>query len=331
MHLDRSGSHGHHGSTSSERPGPHGRRPTRSDRPGRDVVVCGPASWNHIVRVAELPAPRPHTVFADGDVETLGGTSAGKALHLVDLDRSVTLHTVLGDDVQAKRIHAALTAAGVPLRVCHVPGASERHLNLMDPHGGRLSIYLGLPAVPDRDLPEGSCPDPGLLEELRGARAVVLDLCEHSRDLIDVVRATGVPIWTDLHDYDGSAAFHRPFADAASYVFMNADKLGDPLEFMHTLVADGASLAVCTLGAQGAVAVDDRHEVHRVPAAPVASVVDTNGAGDAFMAGFLHAQLAGSTTPQALRAGAEQAVRALTTVHLSPLLDKYGESYLGHA
>ncbi|GAA2755569.1 sugar kinase [Actinopolymorpha rutila] len=297
--------------------------------------MCGPASWNHVVRVAELPAPRPHMVLADGDVETVGGTSAGKALHLVDLGRSVTLHTVLGGDVHAERIRAALTAADVPLRVCRVPGASERHLNLMDPHGGRLSIYLDVPEVPDRGLPDGGCPDPGLREQLAGARAVVLDLSEHSRDLIDGVRQTGVPIWTDLHDYDGSSEFHRPFIDAASYVFMNADGLDDPFAFMHTLVADGADLAVCTLGAQGAVAVDDRHEVHRVPAAPVAEVVDTNGAGDAFMAGFLHAHLSGSSTPQALRAGAQQAVRALTTVHLSPLLDKessrLGEGYLGHA
>ncbi|MET9022031.1 carbohydrate kinase family protein [Actinopolymorpha sp. NPDC004070] len=296
-----------------------------------DVVVCGPASWNHIVRVAELPAPYPHMVVADGDVETLGGTSAGKALHLVDLGRPVTLHTVVGGDVHAERIQAALTAAGVPLRVCRVPGASERHLNLMDPQGGRLSIYLDLPKFADRGLPDGACPDTVLREQLGGARAVVLDLSEHSRDLIDVVRAMGVPIWTDIHDYDGSAAFHRPFIDAASYVFMNADGLDDPLAFMHSLVADRARLAVCTLGAQGATAVDDSHEVHRIPAAPVAAVVDTNGAGDAFMAGFLHAHLSGSTTQRALRAGAEQAVRALTTVHLSPLLDKYGESYLDHA
>ncbi len=307
----------------------------RTDRPGPDVVVCGPASWNHVVRVAELPAPRPHMVLADGDVETMGGTSAGKALHLVDLGRSVTLHTVLGSDLHAERIQGALTAAGVPLRVCRVPGASERHLNLMDPHGGRLSIYLDLPAAPAVDPVDGGCPDPGLRDQLGGARAVVLDLSQHSRDLIDVVRATEVPIWTDLHDYDGNSAFHRPFAAAASYVFMNADKLHDPLALMHTLVSDGARIAVCTLGAQGAVAVDDRHEVHRVPAAPVAVVVDTNGAGDAFMAGFLHAHLSGSPTPQALRAGAGQAVRALGTVHLSPLLDKEssrpGEGYLDHA
>ncbi|MFD2079434.1 Sugar or nucleoside kinase, ribokinase family [Actinopolymorpha cephalotaxi] len=293
-----------------------------SDVVGCDVVVCGPASWNHIVRVAELPEPRPHMVVADGDVETLGGTSAGKALHLVDLGRSVTLHTVLGSDDHAERIRTALTAAGVPLRVRRVPGASERHLNLMDSHGGRLSIYLDLPKVPGGGPPDGGCPDPGLRAQLAGARAVVLDLSEHSRDLIDVVRATNVPIWTDLHDYDGSAAFQRPFAAAASYVFMNADKLDDPLALLHALVADGARIAVCTLGAQGAVAVDDRHDVHRVPAAPVATVVDTNGAGDAFMAGFLHAHLAGSPAPRALRAGAEQAVRALTTVHLSPLLER---------
>ncbi|WP_200941967.1 PfkB family carbohydrate kinase [Angustibacter sp. Root456] len=59
----------------------------------------------------------------------------------------------------------------------------------------------------------------------------------------------------------------------------------------------------------------------RLAAVPVAKVVDTNGAGDAFMAGFLHATLDGSPVPQALRAGAQQAARSLGTPHLSPLLD----------
>jgi sugar/nucleoside kinase (ribokinase family) len=133
-------------------------------------------------------------------------------------------------------------------------------------------------------------------------------------------------VWTDIHDYDGSAEFHRPFIEAASYVFMNADGLGQPLDFMHATVDAGARVVVCTLGAEGAIAVTANHALHRVPAVPVPEVVDTNGAGDAFMAGFLHATLDGAAVDAALAAGARQAARALGTVHLSPLLDP-GLSY----
>jgi sugar/nucleoside kinase (ribokinase family) len=279
-----------------------------------DVVVVGPASWNLIVQMDELPPPVPHTVFARGHRETVGGTSAGKALHLTELGRSTVLRTVLGSDDAGRHVRAALEAAGVPLLVATGDGATERHVNLMDPHGGRLSVYLDLP-------PTGVAVGDDLVVALRAASAVVLDLSQHSLDVLPAARAAGVPIWTDLHDYDGRSSFHQPFVDAAHYVFLNADGVVDPLELLRRLVRDGAQVAVCTLGADGAVAIDaDGHE-HRVAAVPVAKVVDTNGAGDAFMAGFLHATLAGSPVPQALQAGAQQAARSLGTPHLSPLLD----------
>ncbi|CAN5399059.1 sugar kinase [soil metagenome] len=281
-----------------------------------EIVVVGPASWNQIVALDALPEPVPHMEFARSSHETIGGTSAGKALHLVELGRDVLLHTVVGTDDAGGHITSRLRDAGVPLLLAVTDGPSERHLNLMDRDGGRVSIYLSLPSdVPARDS--------RVVAEMAVARAVVLDLSAHSRALIDDAVATGVPIWTDLHDYDGSAEFHRPFLAAASYVFMNADRIGDdPVAFLHEAVGGGAVLAVCTLGSQGAVAVDANHEVHTVAAVAVERVVDTNGAGDAFMAGVLAATLDGASTPDALRAGAVQATRALGSEHLSPLLDQ---------
>lgn len=281
-----------------------------------EVVVCGPASWNLIVDVDVLPAAVPHTLFATASHETVGGTSAGKALHLVDLGRDVLLHTVLGTDEAAGSVERALASAGVPFSADVVPGPTERHLNLMDPDGRRVSIYLHLPAPVEEPA------DPSLVAAMSQARALVMDLSTRSRALLETARATGVPIWTDVHDYDGTAEFHRPWLEAADYVFMNDDGLPEPLDFMHGLVEGArARLVVCTLGSRGAVAVDGDHRVHEVPAAPVAEVVDTNGAGDAFMAGCLSAVLDGGDVPCALTAGAAQAVRALSTRHLSPLLD----------
>lgn len=282
-----------------------------------EVVVCGPAAWNLIVDVDELPAAVPHTQFASASHETVGGTSAGKALHLVDRGRDVLLHTVLGTDEAAASVERALTRAGVPFSADVAPGPTERHLNLMDPAGGRVSIYLHLP--PPVEEPAR----PELLAAMSGARALVMDLGDRSRALLPEARGTGVPVWTDVHDYDGEAEFHRPWLECADYVFMNDDGLPQPLDFMHRLVDSGpARLVVCTLGSRGAVAVDDEHRVHEVPATPVAEVVDTNGAGDAFIAGCLTAVLDGGDVTRALAAGAEQAVRALSTRHLSPLLEE---------
>ncbi len=282
-----------------------------------DVVVHGPASWNLVVDLDELPYPEPHMRFAAAHREVLGGTSAGKAAHLRDRGIDVELHTVLGTDTAAEAIERALRRAAVPFVPTYVEGPSERHLNLMDRAGGRVSIYLD---VPDSAGSDDAVSLDGLLHAVSRARAVVLDLSERSRDVIEPVAALGVPIWTDVHDYDGRAGFQEPFLQAADFVFMNDDRLDAPYEFLRSCVSRGANVAVCTLGARGAVAVDADGD-HHVAAEHVAHVVDTNGAGDGFMAGFMAAHLEGADVATALGAGSRQAARALGTVQLNPLLE----------
>jgi sugar/nucleoside kinase (ribokinase family) len=283
------------------------------------VVISGPAAWNRIVLLEQLPEPVPHMQFALGDHETVGGTSAGKALGLAALGREVELFTLIGGDPDGARLRGILERIpGLELDV--VDGSrTERHLNLMTPIGERVSLYLSTPD--DRPSHE----DARLEAEMEDAAAIVLDLSERSRRMIPDARASGRPIWTDVHDYDGTAAFHRPFVDAAEAIFMSADRVGDdPLPFMRHRIEEGARLVVCTLGAQGAIALA-AHEggpasEHRVEAIPV-EVVDANGAGDAFMTGVLHATLDGADIDDALEAGAEHAASVLGTRHLHPTLD----------
>ncbi|CAM3273159.1 carbohydrate kinase family protein [Occultella aeris] len=282
-----------------------------------DVEVLGPASWNTLIHLDELPEPRSQTVFARTTFETLGGTSAGKALHLAELGRSSHLTTLVGSDAAGRSVADALSRAGIDHDAITVAGASERHANLLTERGERVSIYL---SVPDSDL-DPEVVASRLVARVRDARAVVVDLAGWTRELVTLTGARRDLVWTDLHDYDGQALFHRPFIESASHVFMNADGLDAPGDFMHELVDGGASVVVCTLGAEGARAVDAEHREWRAPAAPVERIVDTNGAGDAFLAGFLDATLAGADVGTSLSAGAGQAAHALTSWHLSPLLD----------
>ncbi len=281
------------------------------------VVISGPVSWNRIVEVDHLPEPVPHMQFALGDHETVGGTSAGKALGLAALGRPVSLFTLLGGDADGAHLRDVLaSASGLDLDV--VDGVrTERHLNLMTPAGERVSIYLSTPD--DRPSPQ----DGRLTAAMADASVIVLDLSERSRRLLPAACATGRPIWTDLHDYDGASEFHRPFLEAADVVFLNADRIGEPMPFLRRVVADGARLAVCTLGAEGAIAISSDGSVlreHRVDAVPV-DVVDANGAGDAFMSGVLHAVLDGAGVDAALETGARHAASVIVTRHLHPTLD----------
>ncbi|WP_374976168.1 carbohydrate kinase family protein [Microbacterium trichothecenolyticum] len=276
------------------------------------VAVCGPASWNHLVLLDRLPEPVPHMQFALGDLHTLGGTSAGKALHLADLGVDVTLHALLGADDDGGRVSAALDAAGVTVEA-YASERTERHANLMTAAGERVSLYLATPS------PAGVDTIDGVEGALADADIAVVDLSEVGAALVErqLGGGTGAPIWTDLHDYDGSAEFHEPFLRAADVVFMNDDATDDPWALMRSCLDRGPRLAVCTLGARGAIALAASGERATVAAIPV-DVVDTNGAGDAFFAGFLAASLTGEGLDGCLAAGARQAVVALSSEHLHP-------------
>ncbi len=279
------------------------------------VFVAGPVSWNRLVFVNRLPEARPHTVFASGHRTAVGGTSAGKALNLASLGADVTLRTVVGDDDAGQAVLDVLERAGVEVIAEVAAGATEQHLNLMDPHGGRVSIYLELPEL------RAAAHAARTAQALAAADAAVIDLAEHSRPLLAAARTAGVPVWCDLHDYDGVADFHRDFLDAADHVFLNDDAFKDGHDVAESAVlAFLKSLdkpAVATLGAAGALGVADG-AVHRVPAVPIEEIVDTNGAGDAFFSGFLVAHLAGADMPAAMAAGAEQAARCLASPDLAP-------------
>lgn len=74
-----------------------------------------------------------------------------------------------------------------------------------------------------------------------------------------------------------------------------------PLGLAHGLVGMGASQAVVKLGPLGAVAVVDGEE-HQHVAMPI-EPIDTVGAGDAFVAGYLSEFLRGAPAPVRLSAG----------------------------
>jgi sugar/nucleoside kinase (ribokinase family) len=156
--------------------------------------------------------------------------------------------------------------------------------------GGRVSLYLTLPS------PGGAA---DAAAGLAGARAAVVDLAELSVPVLGAARAAGVPVWCDVHDDDGVAEFQRPFADAADVLLVSEARLPDPAAYLRARVAGGARLAVCTRGERGALALD-AGGFWEVGAAPAAAVVDTNGAGDAFLSGLLAATLAGRPTAEAL-------------------------------
>ncbi|MBO9629852.1 MAG: fructoselysine 6-kinase [Shinella sp.] len=81
---------------------------------------------------------------------------------------------------------------------------------------------------------------------------------------------------------------------------------------LERLLGDGVPLAVVTRGSKGSIVSDG---VARFEAGIRAvEVIDTTGAGDSFIAGFLAARIAGKPLPDCLAAGRDQA--AATCTHI---------------
>jgi sugar/nucleoside kinase (ribokinase family) len=80
------------------------------------------------------------------------------------------------------------------------------------------------------------------------------------------------------------------------------------------------STLVITRGADGAIGIEDGNRAE-VSAAPVASVVDTTGAGDQFAAGFLAARLRSRTLKICLVAGAIAAAEVISHFGARPESD----------
>ncbi|WP_455274332.1 PfkB family carbohydrate kinase [Rhizobium herbae] len=81
---------------------------------------------------------------------------------------------------------------------------------------------------------------------------------------------------------------------------------------MQTFLRGGARLAVVTRGGDGSAATDGKE--HAQTGITPVNVVDTTGAGDSFIAGFLHAFIAGSNLETSLVSGRESAARTCTHV-----------------
>lgn len=274
------------------------------------VLVVGPTSCNEIIYLASLPEAASGTHFAERSWTTLGGTSAGKALNLARLGAQVTLLTVLGTDAVAARVRHSLEASGI--RVVSREsrsGRCERHVNVMTGAGERVSIYTHLP----EPLTDWTRADAD--EHLAGIDVVVVDLAWHARPWVAWAQDAGVQVWADLHDYDGVSAFHAAFA-LADHVQLSSVAMPGWRDFAQRTAAEGGGTVVVTHGAEGSAAVGPDGTWVELRGEPV-EVDDTNGAGDAFFAGFLVDRLAGGDLQTSLRAGSAQAIVCLRGPHLA--------------
>lgn len=276
-----------------------------------DVVVVGGSGVDTIVRVDALPVPLADSVMVGPIQEWPGHTGGNVALGARALGLDVAFLDCVGDDWIGAQVRERLAKGDVEFHAVISPAGTRRAVNLVDATGRRMSFYDA------RDPEDLRMPRDFYLPRLRAARHVHLSIMNFARFLFDDIEALGVPVSTDLHDWDGIGDHQREFALRADLVFFSAAATGErtPAVMREILRAGRAATVVATAGAEGSYLLtrDGGEEPVHVPAvAPPAPVVDSNGAGDAFVTGFLYGRLAGREPLECARLGAVAGAYACT-------------------
>lgn len=269
---------------------------------GRRVLVAGGVGIDTIVRVPSLPLAMADSIHVPPVADYVAHTGNGVALGLLALGHRPLLIDFIGDDPQAELILARYRERALEFDYLVHESGTRRSVNLVEPGGRRLSLYDG------RHPETLRMPRPFYLPRMQGCEHLHVSIVPWASELYDDAQALGLPVSTDLHDWDGRNPYYHPFAYRSDLVFLSAAVLGEGVsEVMRSIMREGrARVVVATDGARGSYSLErgDATIRHTACAGLDAPVLDSNGAGDAFSSAFLHAWFEGEPVAACMRTGA---------------------------
>jgi ribokinase len=257
------------------------------------LAVVGHVEWVTFARAPFIPASG-EIVYAEDPWEQPAGGGAVSAAALARMGADVTFFTAIGSD---RRAAPLLRALGVVLEAAPRDVAQTPVLTLHDPAGERTIIVVG-------DRLHATADDPLAWESLADHDGVYFTGSDPRT--LGLARAAPLVVVTA-----------RRFEELVESG-VRADALvgsgRDPGEqFDLSLLRERPRHVVVTEGADGGYVLDERGPRTRYAAAePPGPVVDTYGAGDTFVAGFLFGLASGRSLEDALEFAAARAAEALT-------------------
>ncbi|MDP4085278.1 MAG: carbohydrate kinase family protein [Bacillota bacterium] len=263
----------------------------------KKVLVIGGTTFDSIVYLDKLPSPEPQTIHYAPFNETIGSTGAGKALNLTKLGVENTLHSIIGKDIFGEKIVKNLEDAGVTFIYDIDPNGTERHINLMDENGGRISIFI------TQSSSELELNMDKIEKEIKECDLIVLNIIGYTKQLIPLIKKYKKPVWTDLHDYNVGNPYHEDFIEMADSIFVSSDNMKDYRPTMEKWIEQGKELVVCTHGKEGSTALTKEGQWIETSIIKDYKFKDANGAGDSFFSGFLSYYLKGKPIDECLKAG----------------------------
>ncbi|MDB1088231.1 PfkB family carbohydrate kinase [Streptomyces sp. ACA25] len=262
--------------------------------PEWDVHLTGTVFLDIIFTGLDSAPVRGTESWARGMGSSPGGV-ANMATALARLGLRTSLAAAFGDDQYGAYCWDALQhGEGIDLsRSRTVPGWHSPVTVSMAYEGERTMVSHGHEA-PVPDVPPGPASPPP-------ARSCIASLApEHPQEWVEDAARQGSLVFADV-GWDDSGRWELDALPELAHCEAFLPNAEEAMRYTRTrcpraaarALAERVPLAVVTLGAEGACAADGRTgETAEVPAVAV-EALDTTGAGDVFMAGFVTGTLAG--------------------------------------
>lgn len=237
------------------------------------VCVIGDVSYNTVIHLDRFPSQKG-TFFAKDTYEVIGSSAAGKALNLSNLGHDVTLFSRVGKDEYGQKIKDFFKSWNINTHWIEDSKKTLRHTNLMAKDGSRASIFTTMLDETNRTYFEYFKPF------LDSFDTIFLELSSSFRN--DIPFFNAYPVWVDLHDYDGKNTFHEPYIDVAGMITFSLENNDDHPFIMKKM---NKKPYLYTQGSKGARYYNGSKTLYS-ESQKVDNIIDTNGAGDAFITAF---------------------------------------------
>jgi len=250
------------------------------------ILVSGLINIETTLKVDTFPleyAPVRYPFF--GINSTVSGVGYNIAKALTVLGDDVAFTSLIGDDLAASQVRAALAADGIDdsLVLSAMPATAQSVI--IYNNEGKRQIHTDLKDIQDRVYPVEL-----FSEVLSRSSLAILCNINYNRPFMARANKAGVPIATDVHTVSSiDDAYNADYMAAADILFLSDELLPcGPETFAQRLQERyDTAVIVIGLGRDGALlAVRDDNFCERVPAVTTRPVINTIGAGDALFSSF---------------------------------------------
>ncbi len=272
--------------------------------PGGEVVCFGVLSYLQLMVVDQVPVHNGGTPIQR--LTDSYGDDAGIVAGMLHQwgQKTRFIPSALGDDELGSKVATTVGRLDLPVHLTVNPAVTTvAELSIVDPSGGRTYFYQRTPELL-------ATLDEADLTPLESAAYLYVDWYDGDH-ILRPMRAAfslGVPVFVNIECEYGNRELVAKLAPYVTVCQVSADgpDAGDDLASIANAVLDaGIGTVVVTGGSRGCLAADAGQTVQ--VSAPQVEVVDGNGAGSCYSAGFIYGSVRRWTLEQCTRFATAQA------------------------